>query len=66
MSKFKKWFFNKFLPAYCKEKLIEENSSLIKKYEELKTENKSLKAYIDGLETGLRSVKRIQIINKGD
>lgn len=66
MSKFKQWFLNKYLPAYCKEKLIEENNKLFKKYEELKAENKSLKAYIDGLEMGLKSVRRIQIINKGD
>lgn len=66
MSKIKQWLLYKFLPAYCKEKLIEENGRLVKENEELKAENRILEAYIDGLETGMKALKRIQIINKGD
>lgn len=66
MSKLKQWFFNKYLPAYCKEKLTEENNELRKKVQELIAENKELEAYISGMQRGLRAVKKIQIVNRGD
>ena len=66
MSKIKHWFFNKYLPAYCKEKLTEENNELRKKVQELKAEKNELEAYISGMQRGLRAVKKIQIVNRGD
>lgn len=66
MIKFKQWFFNKYLPAYCKEKLTEENEDLRKKVQELKAEKNELEAYISGLQRGLRAVKKIQIVNRGE
>lgn len=66
MSKFKQWFFNKYLPAYCKEKLMEENDELRKEVQELTVENKELEAYISGMQRGLRAVKKIQIVNRGE
>lgn len=66
MSKFKKWLYDKYLPAYCREKLIEENEDFKKQLQEAKAENRELKAYINGMQTGLKSVKKIQINNRGD
>lgn len=66
MSKIKRWFFEKYLPAYCREKLTEENESLKKQLQEATAENREMKAYINGMQTGLKSVKKIQINNRGD
>lgn len=63
ISKLKKWFFNKFLPAYCKEKLTEENEQLREKVQKLAEENRELAAYISGMKKGLKAVKKIQIVN---
>ncbi len=66
MRKFKKWFFNRFLPSYAKEKLLEENRELIAANLELKEKLRERDAYINGIERGMRAVRKIQIINKGD
>lgn len=66
MSKIKQWFFNKYLPAYCKEKLMEENDTLRREVQELKAEKNELEAYISGMQRGLRAVKKIQIVNRGE
>lgn len=67
MSKIKKWFFEKYLPAYCREKLTEENDGLKKELQKAKAENSELKAYINGMQASLKAVKKIQIINnRGD
>ncbi|MBQ3045144.1 MAG: hypothetical protein IJD49_04245 [Clostridia bacterium] len=66
MSKIKQWFFNKYLPAYCKEELIEENNKLRMQVQELKAEKKELESYISGMQRGLRAVKKIQIVNRGE
>lgn len=63
MGKLKKWFFEKYLPAYCREKLTEENDELKKQLQNAKEENNELKAYINGMQIGLKAVKKIQIIN---
>lgn len=65
MNKFKKWLYERYLPAYCREKLMEENESLKKQLQEATAENRELKAYINGMQTRLKSVK-IQINNRGD
>lgn len=67
MNKIKRWFFEKYLPAYCREKLTEENDELKKQLQDAKEENNELKAYINGMQVGLKAVKKIQIINnRGD
>lgn len=66
MSKIKRWFFNKYLPAYCKEKLMEEIDDLRKEVQELKAEKNELEAYISGMQRGLKAVKKIQIVNRGE
>ncbi|MBE6771063.1 MAG: hypothetical protein E7547_02825 [Ruminococcaceae bacterium] len=66
MSKIKQWFLYKYLPAYCKESLTEENEQLRKRVQELISEKKELESYIKGMQRGLRAVKKIQIVNRGD
>lgn len=66
MNKIKQWFLYKYLPAYCKESLMEENAQLRKKVQELTAENRALEAYIKGMQRGLRAVKKIQIVNRGE
>lgn len=63
MKRIKKWLFNRFLPAYCKDKLMRENEALADKVREIWQENRELRAYIDGLERGVRAAKKIQIVN---
>lgn len=50
----KEWLFDRFLPAWCKDSLKEENARLRARLEEAKQENAKLAAYIDGMHTALR------------
>lgn len=63
MKRIKKWLFNRFLPAYCKDRLMRENEALAEKVREMRQENRELCAYIDGLERGIKAAKKIQIVN---
>jgi prefoldin subunit 5 len=59
VTKFKRWLFDRFLPAYCRDGLCEENDRLERRIAELAAENKELRAYINGIHTTLRTVRRI-------
>jgi len=65
MVKFKQWLYNKFLPAWCKDNLLEENARLKLKLADLKQENDRLNAYIEGLHDAMRLQKRVIIKNEG-
>lgn len=54
MRKLTHWLYKKFLPAWCKDSLLEANSALAKQAERQQQEISRLQAYIDGLEYGLR------------
>lgn len=64
MGKFKKWLINKFLPAWAKESVYQENERLRDEIIRLNSAIAERDAYIDGLERGIRSQRRI-IINTG-
>lgn len=64
MLKIKKWLCERFLPAYCREELLNENKSLSKIIERQNSEIARLKAYISGVETSMRYAKRINIHNE--
>lgn len=64
MTKLKRWLYNKFLPAWCKEDLIQTNANLISVIAEQRAELDRLNAYIDGLENAMRSQRRIVIRNE--
>lgn len=57
MKRFKLWLFTRFLPAYVDESMRESIDSL-------RRENERLRAYIRGLETAMRSQRKIQIKNE--
>lgn len=57
--KFNDWLYNKFLPDWCKDNLLERNERLQTRVAELKQENSRLNAYIDGLEAN--ATRRITV-----
>ena len=61
MKKIKHWLIERILPIWARETLLSEIDSLNKKVEELKQEIMRKNAYIDGLENGIRSQRRIVI-----
>lgn len=65
MKKLKKWLIDTFLPAWAKVELLEELRKKDKLIHELEDENELLRAYIDGLQWGVRSQRRI-IVNTGE
>lgn len=65
MRKFKTWLFNTFLPAYAKDTLLREAEKLATENAELRHQIAERDAYIEGLERGLRSQRRIIINTTG-
>ncbi len=65
MKKFKKWLVDHFLPMWAKETVLRENRQLCLECEELKHKLEIQGAYIAGLESGTRSMRRIVINNNG-
>ena len=65
MRKLKIWLLERFLPAWAKDSVYRENAALLAKIAEQKQEIQELNAYIDGLEAGLRSMRRIIIQTGG-
>lgn len=61
MRRFRTYLLERFLPAWAKDSVYQENKALLAKLEEQKQEIRELNAYIDGLETSLRSMRRIVI-----
>ena len=63
MRRFKKWLLETFLPAWAKDRVYRENQHLQNQIERQRQEIRELNAYIDGLETALRAMRRQIIIN---
>lgn len=61
MRKFKHWLINKILPIWAKQELLRENQHLLSKIAELQAKLNEQAAYIDGLEAGIRSQRKIVI-----
>lgn len=61
MGKLKRWLCEKYLPAYCRDALLEETRRLEKVVEEYREANSRLRAYVDGMETAIRQRTRITI-----
>ena len=64
MNKCKTWLVERFLPAWAKHSVLEENARLKAEVERLTAELDAQGAYIDGLEAGIRAQRRI-VINTG-
>ncbi len=65
MRKLRTWLLEHFLPAWAKDSVYRENAALREKLVKQEQTIRELNAYIDGLETALRSVRRIVIHNGG-
>ena len=61
----KKWLINHFLPMWAKETVLSDNRQLKRQVKLLEQEISQMKAYINGVETGIRAAKRITIHNGG-
>ena len=64
MRRFKKWLITKYLPAYAKEAAAENEEFLQKEIQRLRLENEKLKAYISGVEAGIKAQRKI-VVNNG-
>lgn len=54
MKRIRMWLLYRFLPEYCKQKILEENERLKLQVSDLKQEIGEREAYIRGLEYGIR------------
>ncbi len=61
MTKFKRWLYARFLPAWCRDDLMETNARLLAANAEQRQEIKRLNAYINGLHAAMRRQPRIAI-----
>ena len=61
MKKIKEWLINRFLPLWAKETVLADNRILKREIARLEAENDRLRAYVDGMNAGMRSVRRITI-----
>ena len=66
MRRLKNWLYSRFLPMWLKESLLADYRSALKENEALRKELAIKNAYITGLETGIKSVRRIVINNSGE
>lgn len=64
MNKIKKWLYERFLPAWCKDDLMGTNKALTARVCELKQENAELRSYISGVEMALRYTRRVSVKNE--
>lgn len=63
MKKFKKWLWERFLPEYARQSLMEENTKLQIQLTRQANQIMQLNSYIEGLERGLRALQRVTIRN---
>lgn len=61
----RKWLIDRFLPMWAKETVLAENKHLRKENRHLQEKLRQQEAYIEGMQVGLRAVKRINIYNGG-
>lgn len=66
MKKMNNWLVSEFLPIWAKAAMQEENRKLTEENRQLKHQIARLNAYIDGLEAGIKSQRRIIINTAGE
>lgn len=59
----KYWLLDRFLPMWAKETVLRDNRLLERENRQLQQKIDELEAYVAGVQTGLRAVKRIRIVN---
>jgi hypothetical protein len=65
IKKIKNWFFDRFLPMWAKEMVLADNRKLQAENERLLLLLAEKDAYIEGLQAGMRSVRKL-VINTGE
>lgn len=66
LQKSRQWLIERFLPAYARATLWEDFEKQRQRIATLEQENDRLRAYIDGLEKGLRARQHIIIKTGGE
>ena len=61
----KKWFLERFLPMWAKETVFADNRRLHRQNQQLEQKVRLLESYIDGLQAGLRTGRKVNIYNGG-
>lgn len=62
LKRIKSWFLERFLPMWAKETVFTENKRLMQRVSELQQKLEKQNAYIEGLEAGMKSHRRV-IVN---
>ena len=65
MKKLKNWLICRVLPIWAREALLERIRQLEGENQRLREEVNRQRAYIAGLETGMRSQRKVVIVNGG-
>lgn len=65
IKKIKNWLFTRFLPMWAKETIFADYKKLQAENEMLLVQLAEKQAYIEGLQTGIKSMRRI-VINTGE
>lgn len=65
IKKIKNWFFDRFLPMWAKETIFADYKKIQAENEMLLVRLAEKEAYIEGLQTGIKSMRRI-VINTGE
>lgn len=61
----KKWLQDRFLPLWAKETVLWDNRRLERENAQLHQRIEELEAYIRGMQTGLRAVRRVRGFDRG-
>ena len=64
ISKIKTWLYERYLPAWCKDDLMEANTRLRKQVADQAQEIERLNAYIDGMQDAM--IRQSRIIIRGE
>lgn len=63
MSRLKRWLYERFLPAWCRDDLVAANKRLQEKVDAQAREIERLNSYIDGMQDAM--IRQSRIIIKG-
>ncbi len=66
IRKIKQWFYNHFLPMWAKETLLADYRHVCEENERLLQKLAEKDAYIDGLQVGMKALRRIVINTTGE
>ncbi len=66
IKRIKQWFYNHFLPMWAKETLLADYRHVCEENERLLQKLAEKDAYIDGLQVGMKALRRIVINTTGE